>query len=116
MNIVEMIAKVCHEVNRVYCSSVGDNSQVTWDQAPEWQKESARAGVQFALNGSTPEGLHKAWCEFKQNDGWVFGPVKDPEKKTHPCLVDYADLPPEQKVKDYLFQAIVESFKQEVNE
>lgn len=29
--------------------------------------------------------------------------------KTHPCLVDFNALPPEQQVKDYLFKAVVQS-------
>jgi hypothetical protein len=37
----------------------------------------------------------------------VHGEVKDAAAKTHPCLVDYADLPHEQKVKDDLFAAVV---------
>jgi hypothetical protein len=35
------IAKACHEVNRVYRASIGDNSQTTWENAPDWQKRSA---------------------------------------------------------------------------
>lgn len=27
---VEDIARVCHEVNRAYCRSIGDDSQVSW--------------------------------------------------------------------------------------
>ena len=41
----EDIAKVAHEVNRAYCEALGDTSQLSWEDAPEWQKASARAGV-----------------------------------------------------------------------
>jgi len=27
------IAKVCHEANRAYCESIGDNSQLSWEDA-----------------------------------------------------------------------------------
>jgi hypothetical protein len=37
----------------------------------------------------------------------VYGEVKDAEKKTHPCIVPYKDLPPEQQAKDHLFKAVV---------
>ena len=30
----------------------------------------------------------------EEADGWKYGPVKDPEKKEHPCFVPYDDLPP----------------------
>jgi hypothetical protein len=43
----------------------------------------------------------------KLTDGWTRGPVKDPTKKEHPCLVPYADRPPEERAKDALFLAVV---------
>lgn len=52
-NNVEMIAKICHEANRAYCQALGDNSQVPWGEAPDWQKQSAVKGVEFHL--SNPE-------------------------------------------------------------
>jgi len=33
--------------------------------------------------------------------------AKDAVAKTHPCLVDYDDLPPAQQAKDALFAAVV---------
>ena len=106
------IARICHEVNRAICESQGDTSQVPWDEAPEWQKESAMAGVLGIIGGeiTKPEDSHRSWTEHKLNEGWVYGPVKDAEAKTHPCLVEYAALPPEQRVKDSLFFAVVTSY------
>jgi len=48
---------------------------------------------------------------FKKEQGWKLGPVKDLEKKEHPCFCPYGDLPLEQRVKDFLFAAIVETLK-----
>jgi hypothetical protein len=45
----------------------------------------------------------------RNGDGWKYGPVKDPEKKEHPCFVPYDRLPTEQKAKDYIFGAVVKS-------
>jgi hypothetical protein len=56
---------------------------------------------------TTPEDSHKNWLAHKVKDGWVYGPVKDVEKKEHPCMVPYEELPLEQRVKDYLFRAVV---------
>lgn len=47
--------------------------------------------------------------EEKVNDGWVYGEVKDADKKTHPCIVPYNELPEFQKKKDHLFIAIVKA-------
>lgn len=107
------IAEVCHEVNRAYCAALGDHSQLAWDEAPEWQKYSALCGVKFAIDNpdAKPSASHESWLAEKVRDGWKFGPVKDVEKKEHPCFVPYAELPESQKVKDYLFLAVVRSMK-----
>jgi hypothetical protein len=107
-DMVVNVAKAAHEINRAYCQSIGDNSQVPWDEAPEWQKKSAISGVKLHKDGNHgPEVSHEAWMQEKLDAGWVHGEVKDPEKKTHPCLVSFAELPVEQKSKDYIFRAVV---------
>lgn len=102
-NIVEACARAAHEVNRAYCFALGDTSQPAWEDAPDWQKSSAINGVAGALAGNTPEQSHEGWLAEKAATGWKYGPVKDPEKKEHPCFVPYADLPPAQRAKDGLF-------------
>jgi len=110
---VELIAQAAHEANRGYCQALGDDSQPHWVDAPDWQKDSARNGVRFHLaNAATPEQSHESWLAQKTAEGWKYGPVKDVEKKEHPCFVPYADLPAEQKAKDYIFKSIVDGFKQ----
>lgn len=110
---VEQIARVCHETNRAYCQSIGDNSQKSWEEAEQWQRDSAIKGVQYKLDNSNagPSDQHEAWVHDKVNDGWQYGDVKDANKKTHPCLVPYDELPIEQRRKDYLFQGIVNALK-----
>lgn len=110
---IEKIAIACHEMNAMYCAYIGDHSQPGWDDAPEWQRESAIDGVRNVLNGTvtTPEQSHESWRRHKVEDGWNYGVEKDPEKKTHPCLVDYAELPAEQKAKDAIFFAVVEGMR-----
>lgn len=104
---IEACARAAHEVNRAYCIAIGDTSQQSWDDAHEWQRESARNGVVSALGGDTPEQSHQVWLAEKVRTGWVYGPTKDPDAKTHPCMVPYAELPPEQRVKDALYLATV---------
>jgi hypothetical protein len=115
---IENIAKVCHEVNRAYCMAIGDNSQPSWENAPEWQKQSAIRGVEFHIANpdianpdAGPSASHEEWLKVKEADGWKYGPVKDPEKKEHPCYVPYEELPAEQKAKDFIFTAIVHNLK-----
>lgn len=108
-----LIAAVAHEINRAYCASQGDMSQPAWADAPEWQRQSALAGVAMHIANpeATPEQSHESWLEQKRADGWTFGEVKDVEAKTHPCFRPYDELPPEQKAKDYLFRAVVHALK-----
>lgn len=108
-----LIAQVAHEINRAYCASLGDESQPIWDKAPDWQKESAMAGVDMHIANpdATPENSHESWLAQKLAEGWVYGEVKDAKKKVHPCCLPYADLAPEQKAKDYLFRAVVHALK-----
>lgn len=106
------IARFAHQINRAYCQSIGDNSQPDWGAAPEWQKRSAINGVKKhrANPNMTAEMSHESWLAEKIADGWKYGAVKDPDKKLHPCCVPYGKLPQEQRVKDYLFKAVVENF------
>ena len=107
------IAKVCHEVNRAYCQAIGDDSQKPWDEAPEWQRESARMGVDLHLMVPElgPEASHISWMQNKLEEGWSYGDVKDEDAKTHPCLVPFDQLPVEQQAKDYIFLAIVHALR-----
>lgn len=115
MNI-KQIARIAHETNRAYCESIGDNSQLVWENAPEWQKNSAVKGVEFHIeqhnSGVTPSpsASHDSWLAEKKADGWVYGAVKNPSLKQHPCFVPYDQLPAEQRMKDYLFGAVVGAF------
>jgi hypothetical protein len=106
---VEGIARVCHEANRAYCLMLGDDSQKPWDEAPDWQRDSAKKGVMFnfASPNAPASASHESWLEEKTAAGWVYGEVKDAEAKTHPCCVPFDQLPKEQQAKDHLFKAIV---------
>ena len=107
--LVIAIAKVAHEINRAYCASLGDETQAAWEDAPEWQRASAIAGVEMHLADpdATPEQSHESWLAQKLADGWTYGEVKDVQNKQHPCCVPYDQLPPAQKAKGRLFRVAV---------
>ena len=115
MNI-EKIAELTHELNRIYCASIGDLSQPAWASAPDWQKQSAINGVKFHENAlasgrePSPSESHDAWLKQKREEGWKYGPVKDAAKKEHPCFMPYDGLPVEQRMKDFLFSGVVRAF------
>lgn len=107
------IARVAHEANRAYCTVLGDASQLPWESAPDWQQQSAINGVNFHLAnpGSLPSASHENWLKEKLEQGWTYGPVKDPDKKIHPCIMPYDGLPLVQQIKDALFIAIVHALE-----
>lgn len=104
---IEAAARAAHEANRAYCLSIGDGSQPSWDDAPTWQRSSALLGVCGVIDGNGPRESHESWLREKAATGWKYGPVKDPEKREHPCFVPYDELPPEQAVKDRIFVGVV---------
>ncbi len=108
MNTLE-IAKLCHEINRLYCRATGDNSQPSWGDAPGWQKMSAINGAKLHLENPNLDdsASHEAWLAEKKADGWKYGPEKDIIRKRHPCCIPFEDLPTDQKVKDTLFRSVV---------
>lgn len=103
------LAAIAHDANRHYCATLGDFSQPSWTDAPDWQKDSAVKGVAGALAGHTPEQQHQSWMDVKTADGWVYGEIKDAAAKTHPSLVPYDQLPAEEQRKDHLYAAVVKA-------
>jgi hypothetical protein len=105
---VEAIARVAHETNRAYCEAMDEpNVSERWHRASEEQRASSREGVRKALDGATPEELHRSWADAKLLRGWRYGEVKSEETREHPCLLPYDRLPEAQRRKDALFAAVV---------
>ena len=44
--------------------------------------------------------IHDEWAVGRLNEGWSYGPNRDDEKKTNPCLVPYDVLPDSEKEYD----------------
>lgn len=106
---LEFIARVCHEVNKSYCESLGDYSQPSWEDAPQWQRDSALTGVKLHIAdpNASASASHESWMAEKVADGWKWGAEKNPEAKTHPCIVPFDALPETQQAKDYIFRGVV---------
>lgn len=108
----KQIAHVCHEANRALTSIINDVPiQRHWDDPllPEEMIRSSVQGVVWRMDHPTApaSAQHDEWMRAKLADGWTLGPVKNFEKKEHPALVPYADLPSAVQLKDALFTVIV---------
>lgn len=111
MNKVEKVAYMTHQANKSWCELHGDYSQKDWNEAEDWQRESAIKGVQFRIDNPNAgdDAQHNAWMQDKIDNGWKYGEVKDPQRKLHPCIVPFEQLPEFQKMKDVIFCAIVDA-------
>ncbi|MDY6913169.1 MAG: RyR domain-containing protein [Planctomycetota bacterium] len=55
------------------------------------------------------KNVHNVWAKQRLADGWRLGPVRDDEKKEHPCLVPYEQLP--ESERQYDRQTVTETIK-----
>lgn len=55
------------------------------------------------------ENVHDVWAKSRMDEGWTYGPERNDEKKTHPCLVPYNQLP--EIEKDYDRNTAINSIK-----
>ena len=104
---VNRIARSVHFLMAAFAVYHGEKDQVAWKDLDVDRRIVVKQNVMATLQGATPEDLHDAWVYALEEAGWVYGETKDPEAKTHPCLVPFEELPDYQKEKDFLFQAAV---------
>ena len=60
----------------------------------------------------SPEELHGSWMGAYAVMGWRYGPLYDPDAKTHPDMVPYAKLGRLEQDKDSVFVALCEIARQ----
>ncbi|MBQ3190214.1 MAG: Ryanodine receptor Ryr [Bacteroides sp] len=46
------------------------------------------------------KNVHEVWAQTRMEQGWTYGEVRNDELKKHPCLVEYEELPEEERVYD----------------
>lgn len=52
------------------------------------------------LKEALARNVHEVWAAGRLAAGWKYGPVRDDERKEHPCLIPFEDLPEEEKDYD----------------
>ena len=62
-----------------------------------------------ALAEQIAENVHENWSAGRLAEGWVYGPERNDEKKTTPCLVPYGQLT--EVEKDYDRVTAIETLK-----
>ncbi len=52
------------------------------------------------LSETMAKNVHEVWAQNRIEEGWTYGEKRDDERKLHPCLVPYDDLPEAEKAYD----------------
>ena len=55
------------------------------------------------------KNVHEVWAKQRIEEGWIYGPTKNSELKTTPCLVPYEEL--SESEKDYDRNTALETLK-----
>lgn len=107
----EKMARLIYEATRV---------EARWSKrsiVPErWEKRDIKFREQFVKiidkylslkNLPTPNKAHQSWMKSYFKMGWKFGKTRDVNKKTHPDLLPFYELPQNERDKDAIFLAFM---------
>jgi hypothetical protein len=61
------------------------------------------------LTEALARNAHEIWARQRMNEGWRYGSSRDDQRKEHPCLVPYEQLP--ESEKEYDRRTAMESIK-----
>lgn len=110
------IARTIHEAIRGWVAAHGETPLEPWPSASEWTKRSTMESILWRIeNPDAPHAAqHEQWLEQLRRDGWVFGETKDFDRKTHPMMIPYEELPEFEKRKDAIFNALALSLSEPI--
>lgn len=108
---LDQISEFIYEATRI---------EAEWSKRPivpeKWQERDDKFRNQFIdiINKymymdklPTPEEAHESWVQSYYKMGWKYGNIRNTEKKTHPDLIPFEQLPQAEKDKDAIFLSFV---------
>ena len=109
---IEQIATIVHDALRRYSEVRGEGLKPQWEDIDPARKITTLNGVKFHFSepDATPAEAHQFWMDEKIKTGWRFGVAYSDSEKTHPHLLPFYSLPPDQRLKAHLIKAIVNTF------
>jgi len=105
------IAQISYETARAWSRVTGGERLPSWGSLSDREKRRAISDAERLR--PPPEATLAEWhaarvAEMKA-DKWVYGEKKDTDRKVHPCLVPFEDLPRSEIVKIGLFIKLTRS-------
>ena len=100
----EQLPERLKESNRVQAANIGKTLAETGysiAQMRDWEAGELDFSPQEVEVMSSKE--HERWCRQRKQAGWIYGPERDADKKINPDLVQWDDLPEEEKEKNRRF-------------
>jgi hypothetical protein len=46
------------------------------------------------------KNVHEVWAQKRISEGWKYGTARNDDRKEHPCLVPYENLPEDERAYD----------------
>lgn len=101
---IDALSRESHRAISDFRVSIGEDALPPWAPSTAEEIGQKRSGIEAALSGVTPEQQWREWSAMRREQGWKYGPVRDPVKKEHPSLVDdYSMLSPAERQKDEVY-------------
>lgn len=108
----DFLSELCLKVHNVNNQIKLFNRENVVEYNKELHEDSTLNSIKVVLKDPdiTPKEQHTIWKLNKIKNGYIYGETKDDVKKTHPCLVDYEQLPQLERLKDLAFRETVRHF------
>src|SRR5262245_55015424 len=108
---IRAIAAVAAAANVEYRHQLGQSAGLSFDKLSPMAQDGICNSIRRIADGelTTPQQSHDAWRETRRLEGWIYGETENREIKTHPDMVHFASLPPQEQYKTLLFINIVKS-------
>jgi hypothetical protein len=108
----QSLARICYDAIRAYGITIGER-YAQWEHARAWDRESFADAVAYLLKVPDADlaDLHGYWMAARMQRGWQYGPERDVERRLHPALLPWADVPERERLKFEMVYRIVDVFR-----
>lgn len=90
----------CVPLKEKYKEVKGEREMNTYNPNPIDTSDVVLTPELLALTEKLAENTHDVWAKGRIEQGWKYGKTRDDDKKLHPCLIPYSELPESEKEYD----------------